>query len=111
MSSSLSPSTATTVMLPFAYPPANKPSASLTHMEKLIKIGRNMPCDQSSCECLGWRPRPANTGAGGRADLCACGHKLSFHGGNQDDMDRRLRAAIRIDELLEVCSVCNSYKG
>ncbi|KAF9127042.1 histone acetyltransferase [Mortierella sp. 14UC] len=39
----------------------------------------------------------------GRVDICACGHKLSLHGGpwTGDEFERRLRAAFRRDELLQ----------
>ncbi|KAG0275885.1 histone acetyltransferase [Linnemannia exigua] len=39
----------------------------------------------------------------GRVDICACGHKLSHHGGpwTGEEFERRLRAAFRRDELLQ----------
>ncbi|RUS33011.1 hypothetical protein BC938DRAFT_473521 [Jimgerdemannia flammicorona] len=94
-----SPSSATQSILPFPYPSVLKPPTALTTDEKLLKIARSMPCGESQCQCSSWRPKPANVG--GRADLCTCGHRLRSHGGNQEDMDRRLRVATRIDQLLE----------
>ncbi|KAL1920273.1 uncharacterized protein VTP21DRAFT_1419 [Calcarisporiella thermophila] len=84
--------------LRLSYPPSDKPVEQLTHHEKLMKIGRNIPCN--TCSCKGWRPKPPGPG---RADSCACGHKLSSHGGqcSSEEFERRLRVAIRIDELLE----------
>jgi type II secretory pathway pseudopilin PulG len=104
------------------YPPADKPIDSLSMSERMMKIGRSCPCDFTSteqplgatpvengesntnqgCDCQGWRPKPPGTM--GRVDICACGHKLSHHGGpwTGEEFDRRLRAAFRRDELLQV---------
>ncbi|CAG8750011.1 21700_t:CDS:10, partial [Dentiscutata erythropus] len=90
------------------YPPALKPIESLTLHEKLLKIGRNIPCTgdvpqgHNKCSCLGWKPKINNTG---RADLCECGHRVSLHGNinscTQDEIHQRLEIAMKIDELLE----------
>ncbi|KAF0408016.1 Gcn5p [Gigaspora margarita] len=92
------------------YPPALKPIESLTLHEKLLKIGRNVPCTgdvqlgniHNKCSCLGWKPKINNTG---RADLCECGHRVSRHGDinscSQDELQQRLEIAMKIDELLE----------
>ncbi|CAG8452448.1 3447_t:CDS:10 [Acaulospora morrowiae] len=93
-----------------SYPPASKPIHSLNLHEKLLKIGRNIPCtaeDQTGeihnkCQCLGWKPKTNNTG---RADLCACGHRVSWHGHNnsltQEILNARLEIAMKIDNILE----------
>ncbi|KAG9286069.1 hypothetical protein G9A89_022746 [Geosiphon pyriformis] len=92
----------------FPYPSADKPLESLTLHERLVKVGRHVPCSQKLttdpsdtiiCNCLGWRPNTANNS--GRADSCICGHRLSYHGGAQDeDFSRRLAVAMKIDQYL-----------
>ncbi|KAI1320441.1 histone acetyltransferase [Mortierella claussenii] len=104
------------------YPPADKDIDKLSMSERMMKIGRSCPCDalastpssspeedasiisgvkEAKCDCQGWKPKPAGTM--GRVDTCACGHKLSLHGGpwTGDEFERRLRAAVRRDELLQ----------
>ncbi|KAF9175370.1 histone acetyltransferase [Mortierella sp. AD010] len=91
------------------YPPADKDVEKLSMSERMMKIGRSCPCvpdsslssEEAKCDCQGWRPKPP--GAIGRLDFCACGHKLSFHGGPWigEEFERRLRAAVRRDELLQ----------
>ncbi|CAB5151650.1 uncharacterized protein OCT59_009159 [Rhizophagus irregularis] len=94
------------------YPPASKPVQSLSLFEKLLKIGRNIPCTfeggsgsmPERCPCLGWKPKTHNTG---RADLCACGHRVVYHGESNDsnssseELERRIEIAMRIDKILE----------
>ncbi|KAG0360728.1 histone acetyltransferase [Gamsiella multidivaricata] len=100
-----------------SYPPADKDIDKLSMSERMMKIGRSCPCDapisleagsgttpeegQGKCDCQGWKPKPAGTL--GRVDTCACGHKLSLHGGpwSGEEFERRLRAAVRRDELLQ----------
>ncbi|ORZ12079.1 hypothetical protein BCR41DRAFT_104143 [Lobosporangium transversale] len=103
------------------YPPADKEIDKLSMSERMMKIGRSCPCDapinslpsegglgtspadsqDGKCDCQGWKPKPAGTM--GRVDTCACGHKLSYHGGpwTGEEFERRLRAAVRRDELLQ----------
>ncbi|KAG0317030.1 histone acetyltransferase [Dissophora globulifera] len=98
------------------YPPAEREVDKLSMSERMMKIGRSCPCDapaseedmaatseegQGKCTCQGWKPKPP--GMVGRVDTCACGHKLSFHGGpwTGEEFERRLRAAFRRDELLQ----------
>ncbi|RHZ49984.1 hypothetical protein Glove_508g43 [Diversispora epigaea] len=91
-----------------AYPPASKPIELLTVNEKLLKIGRNIPCaadvhSGSICQCLGWKPKKNNTG---RADLCQCNHRVSWHGESQltpeeEEFKARLEIAMKIDTILE----------
>ncbi|KAF8941141.1 histone acetyltransferase [Dissophora ornata] len=98
------------------YPPADKDIDKLSMSERMMKIGRSCPCGapmseagsgaapgegEGNCDCQGWKPKPPGTL--GRVDTCACGHKLSFHGGpwTGEEFERRLRAAIRRDELLQ----------
>lgn len=94
------------------YPPASKPVQSLSLFEKLLKIGRNIPCTfeggsgsmPERCPCLGWKPKTHNTG---RADLCACGHRVVYHGESNDsnssseELERRIEIAMKIDKILE----------
>jgi histone acetyltransferase len=97
----------THIMYQQFYPPASKPIQSLTFIEKLLKIGRNIPCtadgpNSERCSCLGWKPKPHNTG---RADLCACGHRVVVHGESNnlspEESNRRLEIAMKIDRVLE----------
>ncbi|KAF9112264.1 histone acetyltransferase [Mortierella sp. AM989] len=95
------------------YPPADKDVEKLSMSERMMKIGRSCPCvdpdsisssdatTEVKCNCQGWKPKPPGTM--GRLDTCACGHKLSFHGGPWigEEFERRLRAAVRRDELLQ----------
>ncbi|KAG0232692.1 histone acetyltransferase [Mortierella sp. GBA43] len=103
------------------YPLADKDLDKLTMNERMMKVGRSCPCDAPSddsssgsdsvatpedtqgtrCDCQGWKPKPP--GAGGRADTCVCGHRLRNHGGpwEGEEFERRLRAAVRRDELLQ----------
>ncbi|RIA86014.1 hypothetical protein C1645_780659 [Glomus cerebriforme] len=92
------------------YPPASKDVQSLSLFEKLLKIGRNIPCtfEGSSgdklvrCPCLGWKPKTHNTG---RADMCACGHRVVYHGESNnlspEELHRRVEIAMKIDKALE----------
>jgi hypothetical protein len=89
------------------YPPASKPVQSLSLFEKLLKIGRNIPCsaedsNSGNCSCLGWKPKVKNTG---RADMCACGHRVVYHGESGElapnELDRRVEIAMKIDKVLE----------
>ncbi|KAF9437788.1 histone acetyltransferase [Entomortierella beljakovae] len=92
------------------YPPADKDIEKLSNSERMMKVGRSCPCvdpeatessETTKCDCQGWKPKPPGTM--GRLDTCACGHKLSFHGGPWigEEFERRLRAAFRRDELLQ----------
>ncbi|KAG0167970.1 histone acetyltransferase [Apophysomyces sp. BC1015] len=65
-----------------------------------------MPCDHCS-DCQGWRP-PAEELA---ADLaCACGHNVFQHVDHMEDLDRRLKVALRIGELLEEKGKSDDYE-
>ncbi|KAI8642348.1 hypothetical protein BD408DRAFT_416655 [Parasitella parasitica] len=68
---------------------------SMSDSEKLLKLARHMPCDQ--CDCQGWRP---NFSMEFSYD-CLCGHDTEQHVDRKQDFMRRLRVALRIDELLE----------
>ncbi|KAG0041058.1 histone acetyltransferase [Podila clonocystis] len=87
-----------------AYPPANKPLEELSMNERMVKVGRSCPCEEIdvgvACDCQGWKP---SAGTPGLSDTCACGHRLSSHGGPWfgEEFDRRLKAAFRRDELLQ----------
>ncbi|KAF9216652.1 histone acetyltransferase [Podila verticillata] len=87
-----------------AYPPANKLLEDLSMNERMVKVGRSCACEEIdagvTCDCQGWKP---NAGTPGTSDTCACGHRLSSHGGPWfgEEFDRRLKAAFRRDELLQ----------
>ncbi|KAG0100219.1 histone acetyltransferase [Podila epicladia] len=87
-----------------AYPPANKPLEELSMNERMVKVGRSCPCEEIdagvACDCQGWKPSADTPGL---SDTCACGHRLSSHGGPWfgEEFDRRLKAAFRRDELLQ----------
>ncbi|KAF9317811.1 histone acetyltransferase [Podila horticola] len=86
------------------YPPADKPLEELPMNERMVKVGRSCPCEEIdagvTCDCQGWKP---SAGTPGLSDTCACGHRLSSHGGPWfgEEFDRRLKAAFRRDELLQ----------
>lgn len=88
-----------------AYPPANKPLEELSMNERMVKVGRSCPCEEIdagvTCDCQGWKPSADTSGL---PETCACGHRLSSHGGPWfgEEFDRRLKAAFRRDELLQV---------
>jgi histone acetyltransferase len=69
--------------------------AEITEEEKIKKIARHMPCD--SCSCQGWKPGYAFTS-------CVCSHDAKNHLDNKEDWERRLKVALRLEELLKVQS-------
>ncbi|KAI9284135.1 hypothetical protein BC943DRAFT_381404 [Umbelopsis sp. AD052] len=85
-----------------SYPPASKAPDQLTYQEQLLRIARHLPCDECSAgDCTGWRPEISSFTVDNMGGQCACGHAISSHVDGEQDMERRLRVATRIDELLE----------
>ncbi|KAF9951095.1 histone acetyltransferase, partial [Modicella reniformis] len=105
------------------YPPADKDLENLSMSERMMKVGRSCPCDAPSdaspsdsvatpeessqgatkCDCQGWKPKPQGETSAEQVDTCICGHSLSNHGSPWEgqEFERRLRAAVRRDELLQ----------
>ncbi|OBZ89509.1 hypothetical protein A0J61_02433, partial [Choanephora cucurbitarum] len=69
---------------------------SMTDADKILKLARHMPCDQCQ-DCQGWRPSFSLD----YSQTCLCGHDANEHVGQKRDFTRRLKVALRIDELLE----------
>ncbi|KAF8739651.1 MFS general substrate transporter, partial [Rhizoctonia solani] len=111
--------------LTFLYPPASQPG-DFTFDARSIKIARHSNC--SECDCTGFHPPEGcavviNNGSAeaqaaldeaeeslevteeGYWRMCACGDGIEDHGNGadlgQDEIQRRARVAIRIDEILE----------
>lgn len=81
----------------------------LVHMsegEKILKVAKHMPCDQCQ-DCQGWRPDLSVEFS--PLDTCICGHEPEHHVNNKQDFTRRLKVALRMDELLEVLSDSPSF--
>lgn len=72
--------------------------ARMSDSEKILKVARHMPCDQCQ-SCQGWRP---GLSVEFSLDTCICGHDADQHVAHKQDFVRRLKVALRIDELLEV---------
>ncbi|CAE6445753.1 unnamed protein product [Rhizoctonia solani] len=111
--------------LTFLYPPASQPG-DFTFDARSIKIARHSNC--SECDCTGFHPPEGcavviNNGSveaqaaldeaeesmevteEGYWRMCACGDGIEDHGNGgdlgQEEIQRRARVAIRIDEILE----------
>ncbi|KDN44416.1 hypothetical protein RSAG8_05463, partial [Rhizoctonia solani AG-8 WAC10335] len=111
--------------LTFLYPPASQPG-DFTFDARSVKIARHSNC--SECECTGLHPPEGcavviNNGSveaqaaldeaeestevteEGYWRMCACGDGIEDHGNGADvapeEIQRRARVAIRIDELLD----------
>ncbi|KAI8639369.1 hypothetical protein BD408DRAFT_271219 [Parasitella parasitica] len=69
--------------------------AEMSDEEKYGIIARFMPCDLCAT-CKGWHPFDNNQ------INCQCGHDTFHHIDNGQDLDRRLKVALRLNELLEV---------
>lgn len=73
--------------------------AEMSDEEKYAMIARFIPCDLCSATCKGWHPDDKSD----QEQLsCQCGHDTFHHIDNGQDLDRRLKVAIRLNELLEV---------
>lgn len=68
--------------------------AEMSDEEKYAIIARFIPCDLCST-CTGWHPASFDEAN------CHCGHDTYHHIDNGQDLDRRLKVAIRLNELLE----------
>jgi histone acetyltransferase len=73
---------------------------NMSESEKILKLARHMPCDHCQQDCQGWRPDLAVEDFS--LDACICGHDAEHHVDSKQDFVRRLKVALRIDELLEV---------
>ncbi|KAI8889730.1 hypothetical protein K501DRAFT_88409 [Backusella circina FSU 941] len=69
--------------------------AEMSDEEKYAIIARFIPCDLCGT-CKGWHPYAGDEGR------CQCGHDTFHHIDNGQDLDRRLKVALRLIELLEV---------
>lgn len=119
--------------LTFLYPSAVEEANSISYNARCAKIARHSPCSASGCDCPGLHPPPGwqamaddSEDVGivldvvesseelteeGHLKICSCGHALEDHGcddSDRDEFNRRARAAVRIDELLEV-GITGSY--
>jgi hypothetical protein len=70
--------------------------AEMNDEEKYSVIARFIPCDRCS-QCKGWHPYDSSNETN-----CQCGHDTFHHIDNGQDLDRRLKVALRLTELLEV---------
>jgi histone acetyltransferase len=75
--------------------------ATMSETDKILKLARHMACDQCS-DCQGWRPN-FSLEFNQEDTSCLCGHDADQHIDDKQDFIRRLKVALRIDELLEVC--------
>ena len=85
-------------------PPSTNP-LSLEPHQQLLLVARHSHCLGDSCTCKGWMP-----GTSKSTNCSRCGHDLEHHGMqeveglDEVEKDRRIKAASRIDELLNVCT-------
>jgi len=83
-------------------PPSTDPLTLEPH-QQLLLVARHSSCLADSCTCTGWTPRPSR---GSECDRC--GHDLEHHGMqeveglDEEEKERRVKVASRIDELLNV---------
>jgi hypothetical protein len=83
-------------------PPSTDP-LSLEPHQQLLLVARHSACLADSCTCTGWKPGPSK-----RTDCKRCGHDLEHHGMqeveglDEEEKERRIKVAARIDELLNV---------
>lgn len=123
--------------LTFLYPPAIQPGG-FSFDARSVKIARHSNC--SACDCPGWHPpegcavvisdgsveaqlamdeaeESTEVTEEGFWRMCACGDGIEDHGNGvdvgPDEIERRARVAIRIDEILDVSisflCVCDTY--
>ena len=83
-------------------PPSTDP-LSLEPHQQLLLVARHSHCLADSCTCQGWKP-----GTSKSTNCTRCGHDLEHHGMQEveglddEEKDRRIKVASRIDELLNV---------
>lgn len=91
-----------------------------------LKIARHSPCSICTAEiCPGLRPPPIvqlfpdsdedYDGSESYLSSCTCGHDATEHGADRSEIgasefSRRGRVAVRLDELLQVCSAYSKKK-
>jgi histone acetyltransferase len=80
-------------MVASSSPPLFPQLEEMSDEEKYRVISRFIPC--SSCSCQGFQPQETST-------YCTCGHDTFAHVDNGQDLDRRLKVATRLNELLYV---------
>ncbi|KAL7331648.1 histone acetyltransferase [Mucor circinelloides] len=76
--------------------------AEMSDEEKYGIVARFIPCDLCST-CKGWHPYESNQAN------CQCGHDTFHHIDNAQDLDRRLKVAFRLNELLEEKGKIDDY--
>lgn len=74
-------------------PPLFPQLEEMSEEEKYSIIARFIPCNVCS-SCKGFHPYDDKD--------CQCGHDTFHHVDNGQDLDRRLKVALRLNELLEV---------
>src|SRR5271167_2396599 len=83
-------------------PPSTDPLSLEPHQQRLL-VARHSSCLAESCSCMGWTP-----GTSKNTNCDRCGHDLEHHGIqefeglDEEEKDRRIKVASRIDELLMV---------
>jgi hypothetical protein len=83
-------------------PPSTDP-LSLDPHQQLLLVARHSHCLEPSCSCPGWKPGSTRSAACQR-----CGHDPDYHGMrevedlDEEEKERRVKVASRIDELLNV---------
>ncbi|CAO3645338.1 unnamed protein product [Mucor fragilis] len=76
--------------------------AEMSDEEKYGIVARFIPCDLCST-CKGWHPYESDQAN------CQCGHDTFHHIDNAQDLDRRLKVAFRLNELLEEKGKMDEY--
>jgi PCAF (P300/CBP-associated factor) N-terminal domain len=85
-------------------PPSVDP-LSLEPHQQLLLVARHSQCLADQCTCQGWKPGPSKS-----TNCNRCGHDLEHHGMqeveglDEEEKERRIKVAARIDELLNVFS-------
>src|SRR5262245_43101839 len=85
-------------------PPSADP-LSLRARQQLLLVARHSPCLAESCPCPGWKPA-ADSSPG--LECRECRHDPGQHGMDdvqgldEEERERRIKVATRIDELLNV---------
>jgi len=89
-------------LVDYPNPPSIDP-LSLEPYQQLLLVARHSPCLAEACTCTGWKP-----GSNDSTDCNRCGHDLEHHGMqeveglDEEEKERRIKVASRIDELLNV---------
>jgi hypothetical protein len=97
-----SPKSPPPALADYPNPPSTDP-LSLDPHQQLLLVARHSPCLSDACTCHGWKPRSSKS-----TDCSRCGHDLQHHGMqeveglDEEEKERRIKVASRIDELLNV---------